>query len=509
MPVEGVVSGATFPPGSKEDALKHRVQTGLYLLRSPNNVDEIRGILAGANGRRPMPVCVGLPIFEGCDNEQLLFPATEERDGRLVSRNAFKGVHEMLIVGYEDDKMVAGGGWFIVRNSWGSDWGKDGYGKVPYAYVECFCTEAGTILQDMVDYAGDGYGNRVAAQAKTPERRRGGLVFLISGLVFSVLMLAVLALVRMQRGGETHHSSDRFAAPSAVDNPPRDQMGSKGGAVAVAQIENVQQSEERRIAEEKRQAEEKRLAQERAALEAEKARIAAERRQAEERAAAEAKARREAEEKAAAEAKARREAEEKRIAAAKAAAEAAEQMRLAEEKRLVEEKRIADAKRLAEKKRQEDERWAAEKKAEDERLAAEKKRMEAEKSRPKEYLVHIAIVCNTEAERTAVESCLKSMPEEKKDGVTYAVGNVSVTEHDAGRNMFGMSQKSYRLKCDMTIFSSSEVIKRPTESAKGYLGAILNEKCQIEGEGRIDWSNFTRSTYQQDFRTVSGVRTGF
>ena len=63
MPVEGVVSGATFPPGSREDALKHRVQTGLYLLRSPNNVDEIRGILAGANGRRPMPVCVALPIF--------------------------------------------------------------------------------------------------------------------------------------------------------------------------------------------------------------------------------------------------------------------------------------------------------------------------------------------------------------------------------------------------------------------------------------------------------------
>ena len=101
------------------------------------------------------------------------------------------------------------------------------------------------------------------------------------------------------------------------------------------------------------------------------------------------------------------------------------------------------------------------------------------------------------------------MSEEKKDGVAYAVGNISVTEHDAGRNMFGMSQKSYRLKCDMTILSMGEAIQRPTESAKGYLGAILNEKCQIEGENRIDWSNFTRSTYQQDFRTVSGVRTGF
>ena len=44
-----------------------------------------------------------------------------------------------------------------MRNSYGEDWGEGGYGKMPYAYLECFALEAGTILQSMVDYAGDGY----------------------------------------------------------------------------------------------------------------------------------------------------------------------------------------------------------------------------------------------------------------------------------------------------------------------------------------------------------------
>ena len=45
----GIEVAAGYPPGAHEDAQKHRVLSGLYLLRAPNNVDEMRGILAGAN----------------------------------------------------------------------------------------------------------------------------------------------------------------------------------------------------------------------------------------------------------------------------------------------------------------------------------------------------------------------------------------------------------------------------------------------------------------------------
>ncbi len=156
-PVFGKPEAIVFPPGTHEDAQKRRILSGLYLLGTPNNVDEIRGILAGVNGRRPMPVCVTVDTFEGCDGGTFAFPTTRDDDGRLVSAARWQGRHGLLLAGYVDEAAYAGGGYFIVRNSYGEEWGEGGYGKMPYAYLECFALEAGTILQNMVDYAGDGY----------------------------------------------------------------------------------------------------------------------------------------------------------------------------------------------------------------------------------------------------------------------------------------------------------------------------------------------------------------
>ena len=192
----GVATATAYPPGAHEDAQKHRVLSGLYLLRAPNNVDEIRGILAGANGRRPMPVCVGFSIFEGCDRGRFDFPDVDEIDGRLASRAAYKGGHEVLLVGYEDDVREKGGGRFLVRNSWGEEWGDGGYGTVPYAYVECFCNEAGTILQDVVDYLGDGYNGLHTvpqldiAGMRTPRRGKR-----IAKVLLNILGAAILVAV--------------------------------------------------------------------------------------------------------------------------------------------------------------------------------------------------------------------------------------------------------------------------------------------------------------------------
>ena len=41
----------------------------------------------------------------------------------------FMGGHAVCAVGYDDDKQ-----WFIVRNSWGADWGDGGYFYLPYSY---------------------------------------------------------------------------------------------------------------------------------------------------------------------------------------------------------------------------------------------------------------------------------------------------------------------------------------------------------------------------------------
>ena len=192
-PLFGPGERVTYPPGSDEDAKKHRVLSGLYLLPAPNNVDEIRGILAGVNDRRPMPVCVTVSFFAGCDGETFSFPQTEETEAGLAAKDDWLGVHGMLIVGYVDNASSPGGGYFIVRNSLGEAWGNRGYGKLPYAYVACFALEAGTILQDLVDYTGDGYGGLhtiMTIELPSQRRKRKKRRVLLLNILIAVALVA-------------------------------------------------------------------------------------------------------------------------------------------------------------------------------------------------------------------------------------------------------------------------------------------------------------------------------
>lgn len=185
-----------FPPGAREDAEKRRALRGLYRLGTPNNVDEIRGILAGANGRRPMPVVVTVDFFADCDGETYKIPETEtDAEGHLVAVNEWKGRHGLLIVGYMDSSAYAGGGYFIIRNSLGAGWGNRGYGKLPYAYLECFAREAGTIQQDLIDYEGDGYGGQLLGEKRAPGTgRRARRMWLVNGLVALALVAGTVAV---------------------------------------------------------------------------------------------------------------------------------------------------------------------------------------------------------------------------------------------------------------------------------------------------------------------------
>lgn len=94
----------------------------LEATRIPVDLDCMRECLAA-----------GHPIVFGLKLTQRFFSA---RQGHCPTpdpndpQSAAHGLHAMLLVGYNDRQSI-----FIVRNSWGTSWGDQGYGYVPYDYI--------------------------------------------------------------------------------------------------------------------------------------------------------------------------------------------------------------------------------------------------------------------------------------------------------------------------------------------------------------------------------------
>ena len=86
------------------------------------DLNQMKGCLASG-----YPFIFGFTVYEGFESEQVRrsghasLPAWGERP---------IGGHAVMAVGYEDARE-----WFVVRNSWGAEWGLKGYFTMPYAYL--------------------------------------------------------------------------------------------------------------------------------------------------------------------------------------------------------------------------------------------------------------------------------------------------------------------------------------------------------------------------------------
>jgi C1A family cysteine protease len=110
---------AMKPPTScYREALNHQALSYQRIL----TIDEMRACLADG-----YPFVFGFSVYESFESQEVartgIVPMPKSEEMQL-------GGHAVLAVGYSDAMKR-----FIVRNSWGMDWGIQGYFMMPYKYL--------------------------------------------------------------------------------------------------------------------------------------------------------------------------------------------------------------------------------------------------------------------------------------------------------------------------------------------------------------------------------------
>ena len=112
------------------DAEARKVKKALNIVLTGNqeeNRDALRSAIAEG-----YPVIISLNLFDAFDHvgSDGMVPTPSPGDS-LIQREGFESTaHAMVACGFDDKNQV-----FLVRNSWGERFGKDGYCYIPYAYI--------------------------------------------------------------------------------------------------------------------------------------------------------------------------------------------------------------------------------------------------------------------------------------------------------------------------------------------------------------------------------------
>jgi C1A family cysteine protease len=88
---------------------------------------DVQTALAGGSG-----VVMGFKVYESFESDSVA------KDGKMPmpgANEASIGGHAVFIAGYQTDPAIEGGGYLIVKNSWSTAWGDNGYFYMPFAYV--------------------------------------------------------------------------------------------------------------------------------------------------------------------------------------------------------------------------------------------------------------------------------------------------------------------------------------------------------------------------------------
>jgi len=94
-------------------------------LKVPRNLVAMKTCLANQ-----VPFLIGIKLLSSATSEAKRNNGYITMPNPASSNVATTGTHAVLITGYNDRT-----GHFLVRNSWGRDWGIDGYFYIPYEYL--------------------------------------------------------------------------------------------------------------------------------------------------------------------------------------------------------------------------------------------------------------------------------------------------------------------------------------------------------------------------------------
>lgn len=127
----GACSEQTWPfkerSVNKEPSAQAYEEAASFLIEDcavvPTSLDAWKSVLAEG-----YPIIFGISLFQSFDRQRK--PGLVPMPSRTEASRESHGGHAMLAVGYSDADRV-----FVVRNSWGTDWGDAGYCYIPYDYL--------------------------------------------------------------------------------------------------------------------------------------------------------------------------------------------------------------------------------------------------------------------------------------------------------------------------------------------------------------------------------------